>query len=147
MTAKEYLSQGYRLEQRIRLVREEIDNLQELAGSVSSTGFEEHYNATRNTEAPFIRTIYKIMELEDKQNSLLNQLLEFKQEMCEVIDSVDDLNERMVLYYRYIGNESWQDIGKRLFVDERTVRRWHNKALSHVVLPENPMVLEKKLLL
>ncbi len=147
MTAKEYLSQGYRLEQRIRLVREEIDNLQELAGSVSSPGFEEHYNATRNTEAPFIRTIYKIMELEDKQNSLLNQLLAFKQEMCEVIDSVDDLNERMVLYYRYIGNESWQDIGKRLFVDERTVRRWHNKALSHVVLPENPMVLEKKLLL
>ena len=147
MTAKEYLSQGYRLEQRIRLVREEIVNLQELAGSVSSPGFEEHYNATRNTEAPFIRTIYKIMELEDKQNSLLNQLLEFKQEMCDVIDSVDDLNERMVLYYRYIGNESWQDIGKRLFVDERTVRRWHNKALSHVVLPENPMVLEKKLLL
>lgn len=147
MTAKEYLSQGYRLEQRIRLVREEIDNLQELAGSVSSPGFEEHYNATRNTEAPFIRTIYKIMELEDRQNSLLNQLLEFKQEMCEVIGSVDDLNERMVLYYRYIGNESWQDIGKRLFVDERTVRRWHNKALSHVVLPENPMVLEKKLLL
>lgn len=147
MTVKEYLSQGYRLEQRIRLVREEISNLQELAGSVSSPGFEEHYNATRNTEAPFIRTIYKIMELEDRQNSLLNQLLEFKQEMCEVIDSVDDLNERMVLYYRYIGNESWQDIGKRLFVDERTVRRWHNKALSHVVLPENPMVLEKKLLL
>lgn len=147
MTAKEYLSQGYRLEQRIRLVREEINNLQELAGSVSSPGFEEHYNATRNTEAPFIRTIYKIMELEDRQNSLLNQLLGFKQEMCEVIDSVDDLNERMVLYYRYIGNESWQDIGKRLFVDERTVRRWHNKALSHVVLPENPMVLEKKLLL
>ena len=147
MTAKEYLSQGYRLEQRIRLVREELVNLQELAGSVSSPGFEEHYNATRNTEAPFIRTIYKIMELEDKQNSLLNQLLEFKQEMCDVIDSVDDLNERMVLYYRYIGNESWQDIGKRLFVDERTVRRWHNKALSHVVLPENPMVLEKRLLL
>lgn len=147
MTAKEYLSQGYRLEQRIRLVREEIDNLQELAGSVSSPGFEEHYNATRNTEAPFVRTIYKIMELEDKQNGLLNQLLEFKQEMCSVIDSVDDLNERMVLYYRYIGNDSWQDIGKRLFVDERTVRRWHNKALAHVVLPENPMILEKRLLL
>lgn len=147
MTAKEYLSQGYRLDQRIRLVREEITNLQELAGSVSSPGFEEHYNATRNTEAPFIRTIYKIMELEDKQNDLLNQMLEFKQEMCEVIDSVNDLNERMVLYYRYVVNESWQDIGKRLFVDERTVRRWHNKALSHVMLPENPMVLEKRLLL
>lgn len=147
MTAKEYLSQGYRLDQRIRLVREEITNLQELAGSVSSPGFEEHYNATRNTEAPFIRTIYKIMELEDKQNDLLNQMLEFKQEMCEVIDSVNDLNERMVLYYRYVVNESWQDIGKRLFVDERTVRRWHNKALSHVTLPENPLVLEKRLLL
>jgi DNA-directed RNA polymerase specialized sigma subunit len=147
MTAKEYLSQGYRLEQRIRLVREEITNLQELAGSVSSPGFEEHYNATRNTEAPFIRTISKIMELEDKQNDLLNQMLEFKQQMCEVINSVEELNESMVLYYRYAVNESWQDIGRRLFVDERTVRRWHNKALSHVTLPEKPMVLEKRLLL
>jgi len=147
MTAKEYLSQGYRLDQRIRLVKEEIENLQELACSVSSPGFEEHYNATRNTEAPFIKTICKIMELEDKQNNLLNQMLEFKQEMCGVIDSADDLNERMVLYYRYIGNESWQDIGKRLYVDERTVRRWHNKALAHVVLPDKPMVLEKRLLL
>lgn len=146
MTAKEYLAQGYRLEQRIHLVSEEIENLQDLAGSVSSPGFEEHYNATRNTEAPFVRTIYKIMELEDKQNLLLSKLLAFKHEMCQVIDSVDDINERMVLHYRYVGNETWQDIGRKLYVDERTVRRWHNQALSHVVLPETPMVLEKSLL-
>lgn len=147
MTAKEYLSQGYRLEQRIRLVKEEIANLQDLVCSVSSPGFEEHYNATRNTDAPFIRTIYKIMELEDKQNKLLNKMLEFKAQMCEVINSVDELNESMVLYYRYVVNESWQDIGRRLYVDERTVRRWHNKALAHVILPEKPMILEKRLLL
>lgn len=146
MTAKEYLSQGYRLEQRIRLVSEEIENLQDLAGSVSSPGFEEHYNATRNTEAPFVRTIYKIMELEDKQNTLLNKLLAFKHEMCQVINSIDDINERMVLHYRYVGNETWQDIGRKLYVDERTVRRWHSKALSHVVLPAEPMILEKNLL-
>lgn len=48
MTAKEYLNQAYRLEQRIKLAKMEIEELQELSCCVSSPGFEERYNATRN---------------------------------------------------------------------------------------------------
>lgn len=75
MTAKEYLNQAYRLEQRIKLAKMEIEDLQELSCSVSSPGFEEHYNATRNTEAPFVKTLYKIMEMQDKVNKELDLLL------------------------------------------------------------------------
>ena len=42
MTPKAYLNQAYRLEQRIKLDREEIATLQSLAGDVGSPGFEEH---------------------------------------------------------------------------------------------------------
>ena len=41
MTAKEYLSQGYRLEQIKKLIKMDIEYWQELACSVSSPGFEE----------------------------------------------------------------------------------------------------------
>jgi methylphosphotriester-DNA--protein-cysteine methyltransferase len=44
MTPKAYLNQAYRLEQRIRLDQEELNNLRDLASDVGSPGFEEHYN-------------------------------------------------------------------------------------------------------
>ena len=43
MTAREYLGQAYRLEQRIRLKKEELENLRTLSVSVGSPGFDEHY--------------------------------------------------------------------------------------------------------
>lgn len=141
MTAKEYLNQAYRLENFIRFEKEEIEYWQEVASSVSSPGFEEHYNATRNTEAPFVKTVYKIMEYQDKLNAKLNKLIQLKEEIREVIDAVEDSDERAVLQYRYLKNYSWARIGDIMVADERTVRRWHNKALSHVVIPENPTTI------
>lgn len=138
MTVKEYLNQAYRLENFIRFLKDEIEYWQEVATSVSSPGFEEHYSATRNTEAPFVKTIYKIMQYQDDLNVKLDKLIKLKKEIGEVIDNVEDADERAVLQYRYLKNYSWARIGDIMIADERTVRRWHNKALAHVELPENP---------
>lgn len=141
MTSKEYLNQAYRLEQRIRLHKERLDELRKLAGSPGSPGFEEHYNPNRPTEAPFIKTLYKIMDLEEKVEGELQLLLTLQEEVQETIDCLPDMDERLVLTYRYLKNMSWSQIGDELYVDERTVRRWHNRALSHVRIPENPTIL------
>ena len=44
ITPKEYLLQGYRLKERIRMHQSEIEELRSLATSVGSPGFEPHYN-------------------------------------------------------------------------------------------------------
>lgn len=135
MTTKQYLNQAYRLEQRIRLHKERLEELRYLSGSVGSPGFGEHYNPNRNTEAPFMNSLYKIMELEDKVSAELELLLSLQVEIQGVIDELSDMDERLVLTYRYLKNMSWSQIGDQLYVDERTVRRWHNRALSHVKIP------------
>ena len=68
MTPKAYLNQAYRLEQRIRLHQEELENLRMLASSVGSPGFEEHYNPNRPNDAPFVKTLDRIWEKEKKVN-------------------------------------------------------------------------------
>lgn len=141
MTAREYLGQAYRLEQRMKFNRDEIENLQELAISVSSSKFEEHYNATRNTDAPYIKTLMQIVELQDKMVLDLEQMVRFKAQVVEVISQLEDKDEYMILTYRYLKNYTWGMIADLLFVDERTVRRQHNKALAHVKLPENLIIL------
>lgn len=143
MTVKEYLSQGYRLEQRIKVAQREIEQLQEMAYSISSPGFEEHFNATRNTDSPYVKTIMKAMDLQDKMNQELDRLVQFKEELKTVINGVPNKDERMVLYYRYLCNETWSHIGDELGADERTVRRWHNRAIAHVTIPREPMIIDK----
>lgn len=135
MTTKQYLNQAYRLEQRIRLHKERLEELRYLLGSVGSPVFGEHYNPNRNTEAPFMNSLYKIMELEEKVSAELELFLQLQVEIQGVIDELSDMDERLVLTYRYLKNMSWSQIGDQLYVDERTVRRWHNRALSHVKIP------------
>ena len=116
-----------------------MERLREMASSVGSPGFEEHYNPNRPTEAPFIRCLERVWELQEKINAEIDKLIDLKEQMREVIAAVPDTDERMVLRYRYIHNLTWEQIGNELNADKSTIRRWHGSALTHVVLPENPI--------
>ena len=135
MTAREYLSQADRLEQRIVLLKDEIEALKEVMSSVSSPGLEEHYNATRNTDAPFVKTVEKLMEYQEELVQKVERLVCLKREITCVINQLENKDEQIVLTYRYIKNYTWSQIGEVLHADERTIRRWHDRALTHVSCP------------
>lgn len=141
MTAKEYLRQAYRLDHRIDSDITEMERLREMACSIGSPGFEEHYDPNHATEAPFVRALEKVWKMEEKINGEIDRLVDLKAQIRSVIEAVTDPNERMVLRYRYIHNMTWDQIGDELHADARTVRRWHGTALLHVELPENPITV------
>ena len=129
MTPKEYLRQAYRLDHRINSDIAEMERLQ------------EHYNPNRPTEAPFIRRLEKVWELQDKINREIDRFIDLKAQMRDVIATVSDADEQMVLRYRYIHNMTWEQIGDELHADRTTVFRWHNAALKHITLPEEPITI------
>ena len=139
MTAKEYLRQAYRLDQKINSDLEEVAALREMANSVSSPQLGERVQTSRKGDAPFVRCLEKIISLEEKINKEIDLLMDLKKEIRTVISTVEDTDERMVLKYRYVHNYTWEQIGNELHADARTVRRWHGAALLHVTLPESPI--------
>lgn len=139
MTAKEYLHQAYRLDHKINSDIEELGRLREMSGSISSPQFGERVQTTRNLDAPFVKSLEKIFEMEQKINAEIDLYVDLKREIRTVIEKVENTDEQMVLRYRYIHNMTWEDIGDELHADKSTVRRWHGAALTHVVLPENPI--------
>lgn len=142
MTPKEYLRQAYRLSQRIKLDTIEVNNLREMANSVSAIRYDrERVQTTRNMDAPFMRTLERLWDLEKKTADELELLSQLQKQVWEVIEAVPNTDERMVLKYRYLHNYTWEEIGEELSADERTIRRWHGQALQHVVLPENPITI------
>jgi len=139
MTSKEYLRQAYRLDLRINSDIEEVARLRDMATSITSPVLGDKVQTSRNGDAPFVRSIEKILMLEEKINGEIDTLVDLKEQMRGVIEAVPDTDERMVLRYRYVHNLTWEQIGTEMNADARTVRRWHGSALLHVVLPENPI--------
>ncbi len=139
MTVKEYLRQAYRLDHRIDSDISEMERLREMACSIGAPGFEEHYDPNHPTEAPFIRALEKVWKLEERINAEIDRLVDLKAQMRGVIEAVSDPDERMVLRYRYIHNMTWEKIGDVLHADRTTVYRWHNTAIRHVILPDDPI--------
>ena len=139
MTVKEYLHQAYRLDHRIDSDIAEMERLRGMACSVSSPGFEEHYNPNRPTDGPYVRSLEKVWELQKKVDDEIDRLVDLKEQMRGVIGAVPDIDEQLVLRYRYIHNYTWDQIGEEMHADRTTVYRWHNQGISHVRLPENPI--------
>ena len=132
MTAKEYLSQAYLLDQRINSHIEEAARLRELAMNLRSPGLGPNYDASQSTEAPFIHPLEKVLELEEHINAEVDELVELKAQIHRVIEMVEDANERLILRYRYLDNMTWAKIGTAMNADTSSVRRWHNNALNHI---------------
>lgn len=137
MTAKEYLSQAYRLDQRIDSNIAEITRLREMACGISSPSWEEKVQTSRNTDAPFVRCLEKIMDLEKVVNGEIDTLVDLKRQIRTTIESVPNTDEQLVLRYRYIHNCTWEQIGNELNADARTIRRWHGDALQKVKVPQD----------
>ena len=142
MTVKEYLGQAYLLDQRIKSDTMEYEELRMMSQTISSPGFEEHYNATKNTDAPYIRTLEKMMDMENKLMEEMSVLLELKQQIREVIGKIEKPEFQMVLKCRYIHNMTWSAIADSLMADIRTVQRWHDKAICKVKIPQNAINLK-----
>ncbi len=82
MTAKQYLSQAYRLNERINSDLSELDRLRDLATSLSGVNYDGvRVSKTRSTEAPFEKTICKIIDAERKINAEIDRLVDLKAEI------------------------------------------------------------------
>lgn len=145
MNAREYLSQAYRLDQRINSDLEEVGRLRMMTSAIGSPAFNERVQTSPNGDAPFVRSIEKIMLMENQIDREVDLYVDLKDQIRDVIAAVENTDEQMVLRYRYIHNDTWEKIGEILKADARTVRRWHDDALKHVKIPDDPIIIRKVL--
>lgn len=135
MTAKEYLNQARRLDALIHCRLREIDYWRDLSSSVSGSSFEEHHNPNRPTEAPFVRCLEKIDEIQHSVEEKVAYLICLKEEINKAIDKLDNRDEQLLLRYRYLDNCTWEEIAAMLNVSIRSAHRIHGMALQHFSVP------------
>lgn len=86
----------------------------------------------------------KLWMTEANLNYETDTLVDFKNEVRDVISKVKNPQERLVLRLRYLQDMNWKEIAGVLETDAKTARGIHEKALRHVEVPEHSVVRRRE---
>lgn len=140
VTAKQYLKQAYKLNERIKDKEERIAYLKSSSISVGAIDYsKERVQTSPSGDAPFVHQIMIISELEEKLNKDLNELKRLQSEINKAVDEVKDVNCSLLLSKRYILMKTWEQIAEEMNYSVMQIHRIHKKALSLFKVPDNDM--------
>jgi len=129
MTTKEYLNQISRLNRMINNKLVEIQQLRELACSISAINLEDKVQNTPNFDKIGSK-MAKIDELEENLDKTIDRYVLVKNKIVSQIDSMEDENTYNILFSRYIQKKSFERIAIEMEYSWRQIIRLHGKALK-----------------
>jgi len=136
MTAKEYLGQAYRLDQRINSKLEQVMSLRDLTTKATATMSDMPGGGSRNV-FKMQDIIGKIVDLENEINADIDRLVDLKREMVVAIKAVADPECQTLLELRYLCFKSWEQIAVAMGYGVRHVYKLHNTALENFLVPNS----------
>lgn len=131
LTAKEYLSQAYRIDQRINSKIEQVRSLRDLAEKATATLSDMPRNPSPNHHR-MEDFLCKALDLENEINADLCHLIDTKREIVTVVKCVENRELQTLLEMRYLCYKTWEEIAVEMHFDLRWVYRLHGRALDEV---------------
>ena len=131
MTAKEYLSQAYKIDNDINSKLEQVASLRDLATKATTTMSDMPGRPNRNIYK-MENAIIKIVDLEDEINSDINELISLKADITHMIKRVTNRQERTILEKRYLCFDTWEQISVDMGYSIQHTFRLHDKALREI---------------
>ena len=135
MTAKEYLLQAQFLEKAISSRLQEMEYWKSLSENVSGIGLEEHFNPNRPQEAPFVHCVEKIAEIQKEVDEKTAELIALRKEIDYRIGLLNNLDEQLILRYRYLNHYSWKEVQYLMGICKTVAFEKHRNALYHFRVP------------
>jgi hypothetical protein len=137
MDAKKYLSQARLLNNHIKSFENELEYINTIALGPSGPSYGPNkIKQQPNLEAPFIRYIDKIIELEKMIHDEIDKLMALKREIAKTIAEVGDVKLEIILRERYINCRNWEDIAIDLAYSQVYLYKLHQRALKLVKVPK-----------
>ena len=129
MNAKEYLSQAYRIDQRINSKLEQVMSLRDLLGKANVTLTGMPKTPTPNPHS-MEDIIVKMVDLESEINDDIDTLVDLKAEIMRRIKRVENTEYQTILELRYLCFKRWEVIAVELGYDLRYLYKLHDQALE-----------------
>nr|DAS18940.1 MAG TPA: Protein of unknown function (DUF1492) [Caudoviricetes sp.] len=134
-TSKEWLLRGWKVNKEIGALIEAQASLKAQAKRCTST-IGAVPGAKTQTPHGNERFIVSYLQLEEKINSKIDELVNIKMEILAAIESVNVSELRALLIYRYIDFKTWEEIAYKMNYSYHYVKKeLHIKALKIINIP------------
>lgn len=130
-TTKEYLSQAFRIDQRIQSKIEQIASLNDLATRATATYSDMPGSGMRRTDK-MEDAVLSIIELENEINRDICKLVDTKKDIVHRIKAVENPEYQTLLELRYLCFKTWEQIAVEMNYELRWLYRLHRRALDAV---------------
>lgn len=135
MTAKEYLDQAYRLDQRINSKLEQVLSLRDLTTKATATMSDTPGGGGSRNVFKMQDIIAKIIDLENEINADIDQLVDLKREMVAAIKAVENPEYQTLLELRYLCFKTWEQIAVEMNYSIQHIYRLRDRALKMITPP------------
>ncbi len=135
MSTKDYLSQAYRIDQRINSKLAQVMSLRDLLGKATGTLSGAPKAATPNPHS-MEDTIAKMVDLENEINDDIDALVDLKAEIMRRIKRVENTEFQTILELRYLCFKRWEEVSVELGYSMQHLFRLHDEALEAVSIPK-----------
>ena len=129
MDTKQYLSQISRLDRMIKNKMAELSQYKDLAYGLSAINNEERVQSTPDFDK-MSGKIAKILEMESKIDSLIDEYVDKKNLIVSQIDSIENETYYEILFGRYIAKKTFEKIADEMSYSWRQIIRLHGRALQ-----------------
>ena len=127
--AIEFLSQARHIDVQINSKLEELYSLKAMAEKVTTTYQSDMVDGSRDVHKRE-GIICKIIDLQNEINSDIDQLVDLKIAIRQIIESLPDMEGRTVLNLRYVRLLKWQEVADTMGYSLRRVHNFHDRAIA-----------------
>lgn len=136
MNKKEYLKQGYKIRQEIKIQQDVLLELESNLDDMKAISYDKDklQGGPLQDDSKIIDKIDDIIVVEEIIKAKNDELKRLQAKLFIEIDQMKDTDEKTLLKARYILNEKWEQIADRLYCSVRQVHRVHRRALENFVI-------------
>lgn len=131
MSVKEYLSQAYRLDQRINSKLEQIKSLRDLAAKTTFVLSDVCVSGSKNKQQ-MENVIVKMIDLENEIDDDIDNLIDLKREIVSMIKQIKNPEYQTLLELRYLCFRTWEQIAVEMNYGIDNIFKLYQKALRSI---------------
>ena len=131
MTAKEYLKQTFIIDKIITAKKLQIQQIKSMLYG-SGIQYQQDKVSTSGLNDRMAEMLTSLINLQDLFVIGVTRLLRLKYDITILIDQIEDLDCRLILFERYINLKDWKDVAMDNNLSWSTVHRLHAKALIEI---------------
>ena len=132
MTAKEYLSQAYQIEARIKIKMEHAQYYYDIATKANTIFSDIPFDKTAWDIRQIDGAIAHLLDLKNEMHAEISRLVALKSEIKNTINQVDNTTHQTLLELRYLHYMRWYEIAKIMHYESKYIFRLHNMALKKI---------------